>query len=127
MRISDWSSDVCSSDLSERALYVVAGSVTINERQFSESDMPIFASDAAITLRAEQDAHLMLLGGEPVGARQIWWNFVASSAERLEQAKADWKAQRFDKVPGETEFIQIGRASCRARVCQYVKITVVAM
>src|SRR3546814_4622227 len=86
MRISDWSSDVCSSDL-------VAGSVTINERQFSESDMPIFASDAAITLRAEQDAHLMLLGGEPVGARQIWWNFVAS---------------------------KIGRASCRERVCQYV-------
>src|SRR3546814_1093021 len=78
---------------SERALYVVAGSVTINERQFSESDMPIFASDAAITLRAEQEAHLMLLGCEPVGARQIWWNFVAS---------------------------KIGRASCRERVCQYV-------
>src|SRR3546814_10003241 len=78
---------------SERALYVVAGSGTINERPFSESDMPIFASDAAIPLRGEQHAHQMLLGCEPVGARQIWWNFVAS---------------------------KIGRASCRERVCQYV-------
>src|SRR3546814_16708430 len=76
---------------SERALYVVAGSVTINERQFSESDMPIFASDAAITLRAEQDAPLILLGGEPVGARPNRCNFVARSEERHDTAKATCK------------------------------------
>lgn len=94
-------------DYSERALYVVAGRIAIADRTFKESDLPVFAADARVTLRAEQDAHLMLLGGEPVGARKIWWNFVASSDALLEQAKADWLAQRFDKVPGETEFIPL--------------------
>jgi len=50
----------------------------------------------------------MLLGGEPMdGSRYLSWNFVSSSAERIEQAKEDWIAQRFDKVPGETEFIPL--------------------
>jgi hypothetical protein len=50
----------------------------------------------------------MLLGGEPMdGPRHIWWNFVSSRKERIEQAKADWKAGRFDAVPGEIEFIPL--------------------
>jgi hypothetical protein len=50
----------------------------------------------------------MLLGGEPMdGPRHIWWNFVSSSKERIEQAKADWKSGRFAPVPGETEFIPL--------------------
>lgn len=50
----------------------------------------------------------MLLGGEPAdGPRYIWWNFVSSSKERIEQAKADWKAGRFDAVPGDAEFIPL--------------------
>ena len=49
----------------------------------------------------------MFLGGAPVGARHIWWNFVSSRPERIEQAKADWKAGRFAAVPGETEFIPL--------------------
>ncbi|NKF20811.1 pirin family protein [Solimonas marina] len=91
----------------ERALYVVSGAVDIDGRRFGEGDMPIFAADADVTLHATSDAHLMLLGGAPLGTRKIWWNFVSSRAERIEQAKADWKAGRFDKVPCETEFIPL--------------------
>jgi len=53
----------------------------------------------------------MLLGGAAMdGERQIWWNFVSSSKDRIEQAKADWKEGRFDEVPGETEFIPLPEA-----------------
>jgi redox-sensitive bicupin YhaK (pirin superfamily) len=59
-------------------------------------------------VRAPAAAHLMVLGGEPADApRHIWWNFVSSSAERIEQAKADWKAGRFAKVAGDDEFIPL--------------------
>ena len=49
----------------------------------------------------------MLLGGEPLGQRFVWWNFVASTRERIERAKDDWRAQRLGQVPGETEFIPL--------------------
>jgi hypothetical protein len=49
----------------------------------------------------------MLLGGEPLGPRHIWWNFVSSRTGRIRQAAEDWKARRFDAVPGETEFIPL--------------------
>ncbi len=92
---------------SERALYVVHGSVRIGAHEFGEGQMPVFAAGAPITLQAQDQTRLMLLGGEPVGTRTIWWNFVSSRAERIEQAKADWAAQRFAAVPGETEFIPL--------------------
>ena len=51
---------------------------------------------------------MMLLGGAPLdGHRHVWWNFVSSSRERIEQAKADWQARRIGQVPGETEFIPL--------------------
>jgi redox-sensitive bicupin YhaK (pirin superfamily) len=50
----------------------------------------------------------MLIGGDPMdGPRHIWWNFVSSSKERIDQAKADWKANRFARVPGDEEFIPL--------------------
>jgi redox-sensitive bicupin YhaK (pirin superfamily) len=53
----------------------------------------------------------MLLGGAPLdGERHIWWNFVSSSRERIERAKDDWRAERFDAVPGETERIPLPEA-----------------
>jgi redox-sensitive bicupin YhaK (pirin superfamily) len=59
-------------------------------------------------LRASSEARVMLLGGAPLdGPRFVWWNFVSSSRERIEQAKRDWAAGRFDAVPGETEFIPL--------------------
>lgn len=65
-------------------------------------------SRAEITVRAAEASRFMILGGEPMdGPRHIWWNFVSSRLARIEQAKADWKAARFDSVPGETEFIPL--------------------
>ncbi len=62
----------------------------------------------AITVRAVNDARFMILGGEPMdGPRYIWWNFVSSRRDRIEQAKNDWRTGRFDGVPGETEFIAL--------------------
>ena len=63
----------------------------------------------AITLNAVTDAHLMIVGGAAMdGPRHIWWNFVSSRQERIEQAKAEWSAGRFGKVPGdEIEFIPL--------------------
>jgi hypothetical protein len=58
-------------------------------------------------LKARENSHVMVIGGEPVGDRHIWWNFVASSRDRIKKAKADWKEGRFDKVPGESEFIPL--------------------
>ncbi|MGD9951521.1 MAG: pirin family protein [Burkholderiales bacterium] len=91
----------------ERAAYVIAGEVETDGRRFVEGQLLVFgAGDAAIQARTR--ASLMLLGGEPVGERYIEWNFVASSKERLEQAKADWRAGRF-KLPDldREEFIPL--------------------
>jgi redox-sensitive bicupin YhaK (pirin superfamily) len=68
--------------------------------------MVIFKSGERARLRARTAAHVMLLGGEPLdGPRHVWWNFVSSSLERIDQAKQDWKSGRFGKVPGdEVEF-----------------------
>jgi len=68
----------------------------------------VFRPGAEIVLAAPSRARLMLLGGAPMdGPRHIWWNFVSSSSERIEAAKADWKAGRFARVIGETEFIPL--------------------
>jgi hypothetical protein len=71
--------------------------------------MLVFAhDDDAIELVAETDTTLVLLGGAPLdGVRHIWWNFVSSRPERIEQAKADWAEGRFPKVPGEDDFIPL--------------------
>ena len=70
--------------------------------------MAVFAAGAVVTLRAEAGSRVMLLGGAPMdGERHIWWNFVSSSKDRIDQAKADWKDGRFEPVPGETEFIPL--------------------
>jgi len=95
----------------ERAAYVVSGSIEVLEDRvtFESGRLLVFRRGAEITLQAsESPARLMLLGGEPLaGKRHIWWNFVSSSPERIEQAKEDWKAGRFAPVPQETEFIRL--------------------
>ena len=94
----------------ERAIYVVGGAVEVIGQSggFAEGELVIFKPGAEVILRARGSARLMLLGGEPLPEqRHIFWNFVSSSPERLEQAKADWKAQRFAPVPGEREFISL--------------------
>ncbi len=95
----------------ERAMFVLDGAVEVmpGRTRFESGRIIVFRPGAAITLTASGGpARLVLLGGEPMdGPRHIWWNFVSSSRERIEQAKADWTAGRFARVPGETEFIPL--------------------
>ncbi len=92
----------------ERAAYVAKGSVEIDGRVYGEGLMLVFAPGEAVTFIALEPARLMLLGGEPMGERFLEWNFVASSKDRIEQAKADWRAGRF-KLPDldRDEFIPL--------------------
>ncbi|BDG72557.1 pirin family protein [Roseomonas fluvialis] len=103
----------------ERGAYVVQGSVSVADTTFEAGRMLVFRAGDALALTAgPQGARLLMLGGAVMdGPRYLHWNFVASSRERLEQAKADWKAGRFAKVPGdEAEFIPLpeGRVTVRA-------------
>jgi hypothetical protein len=92
----------------ERGIYVAEGRIAIAGDEFEAGQLLVFRPGDAITVIARATSRLMLLGGEPMdGPRHIWWNFVSSRKERIEQAKADWKAGRFDAVPGEIEFIPL--------------------
>ncbi|MCW2235794.1 pirin family protein [Azospirillum canadense] len=92
----------------ERALYIADGTVTIFGDRFEAGRLLVLRPGEPATVEAETDARLILLGGAVMdGPRHIWWNFVSSSQDRIEQAKADWKAGKFDTVPGETEFIPL--------------------
>jgi redox-sensitive bicupin YhaK (pirin superfamily) len=93
----------------ERGVYVSEGTVTIGDRQLGVGDLAVLAANAPVeVLAGATGAKLMLLGGAPMdGPRHIWWNFVSSSKERIEKAKADWKEGRFAKVPGDSEFIPL--------------------
>ena len=92
----------------ERALYVVSGSVDLEGRVLDAGVMAVVKPGPAATLTARSESRLMLLGGAPLeGRRHIWWNFVASTPERIEEAKADWRAGRFAGVPGDDDFIPL--------------------
>ncbi|HYZ27168.1 MAG TPA: pirin family protein [Geminicoccaceae bacterium] len=92
----------------ERGIYIAEGRIRVAGDGFDAGQLLVLRAGDAITIVAEAAARLMLLGGEPMdGPRYIWWNFVSSRKERIEQAKADWKAGRFDAVPGEIEFIPL--------------------
>ncbi len=92
----------------ERALYVAAGAVEVDGRRFAEGEMLVFNPGQAVAVNAPEPSIVMALGGEPVGPRFIEWNFVSSSKERIEQAKADWRAGRL-KLPDldNEEFIPL--------------------
>ena len=92
----------------DRAIYIAEGRIEIGGDTFEEGRMLVFRRADPVTLTADGPTRLLLLGGAPLdGARYLWWNFVSSSTERIEQAKADWPEGRFPPVPGETEFIQL--------------------
>jgi redox-sensitive bicupin YhaK (pirin superfamily) len=92
----------------ERAAFVAEGQVEIDGRTLSTGQMAVFAPGQAVTVTGVTGAHVMLIGGEPVGERFIDWNFVSSSKDRIEQAKADWRAGRM-KLPDldHDEFIPL--------------------
>lgn len=93
----------------ERALYVIDGTVEIAGDHFTPGRLLVFRPGDPITVTAASDARIVLVGGAAMdGPRHIWWNFVSSRKDRIEQAKADWKAGRFDSVPGDQrEFIPL--------------------
>jgi redox-sensitive bicupin YhaK (pirin superfamily) len=96
----------------ERAVYIAEGRIAIGAETFEAGPLLVFRRGDRVTLTADGAARLLLLGGEPLdGPRHLWWNFVSSSTERIEQAKADWREGRFPKVPGETEFIPLPEES----------------
>jgi redox-sensitive bicupin YhaK (pirin superfamily) len=92
----------------ERAVYVAGGEIEVAGDHFPAGQLLVFRPGDRITLAATEPARLLLLGGEPMdGPRHIWWNFVSSRQDRIEAAKADWRAGRLVPVPGETEFIPL--------------------
>ncbi|HSD73929.1 MAG TPA: pirin family protein [Steroidobacteraceae bacterium] len=92
----------------ERALYVADGRIALDAVEYTSGHMIVLDPGGKTEIRALADSRVMLVGGEPLdGPRYIWWNFVASSQERIEQGKRDWAEQRFPRVPGETEFIPL--------------------
>ena len=94
----------------ERAAYVIGGQVEIEGQtgSFTKDQLIVFKPGAEIVLKASGAARLMILGGEPLPEqRHIFWNFVSSSKERIEQASRDWRKRQFPGVPGETEFIPL--------------------
>jgi redox-sensitive bicupin YhaK (pirin superfamily) len=92
----------------ERAIFVVEGILDVNGTPHSRGAMVLLEPEDRAVLSAKAPARAMLLGGAPLdGPRHMWWNFVSSSKERIEQAKADWKQGRMAPIPGETEFIPL--------------------
>jgi redox-sensitive bicupin YhaK (pirin superfamily) len=91
----------------ERAVYVVEGAVQLDGELLAPQTMTVLAAGDEPLLSADGPARVMLIGGEPLGHRHLWWNFASSRKERIQQAAEDWAAGRFDAVPGETEFIPL--------------------
>ena len=92
----------------EQALYVAQGEVELAGVHAGEGQLVVLSLQAARSVRALSAARFLLIGGEPMdGPRHIWWNFVSSSRERIEQAKQDWKHGRFAGVPGELDYIPL--------------------
>ena len=95
-------------DVVERAAYVAEGEISVSGNRHGVGELVEFTTGADAVFEALTRTRVMLLGGEPTdGPRHIWWNFVSSSLERIEQAKADWREERFAAVPGETERIPL--------------------
>ena len=97
-------------DHAERAVYVVTGSLRVvgQEGIFAASQLVVLKPGATTVLSTDTGVRLMLLGGEPFAEkRYVYWNFVSSRPERIEQAKEDWRAGRFASVPGDNAFIPL--------------------
>jgi redox-sensitive bicupin YhaK (pirin superfamily) len=94
----------------ERALYAVDGSLDVDGQALPPHTLAVLDAGLDVRVSAEHAVHAVLVGGEPLGHRFIWWNFVASGKERIAQAAQDWAEQpnlRFPQVPGEAESIPL--------------------
>jgi len=96
----------------ERAVYVAEGEVEVGGKTVGPGSLAVLRAGAAATVAARAASRVALLGGAPLeGERHLWWNFVSSSRERIERAKADWREGRFPSVPEETDFIPLPEAA----------------
>lgn len=97
----------------ERAIYIVEGRLSVvgsaddASEEFGSGSLVLLREGAEAHIRARDPLRIVLIGGAPIGPRTLYWNFVSSGRDRIEQAKADWAAGRFPPVPGETEFIPL--------------------
>jgi hypothetical protein len=92
----------------ERGVYLVQGDILVSDLVLPAMNLAFLPEGKPVEIKAKTASRLMLLGGEKMdGPRFIWWNYVASSKERIEAAKQRWREQRFTPVPGETEFIPL--------------------
>jgi redox-sensitive bicupin YhaK (pirin superfamily) len=91
----------------ELAIYVVTGELQIAGESYPARVMAVAVDGQAVSVLANQDCRFMVVGGDSLGQRTVWWNFVSSSKDRIEQAKIDWKEGRFDSVPDDEEFIPL--------------------
>jgi redox-sensitive bicupin YhaK (pirin superfamily) len=94
-------------EVPELAVYVVEGSVVCDGRVLDEGVLAVAHTGVSLTLHSEPGCRLMVLGGESTGYREIWWNFVAPTRARIEQAGEDWQAGRFGRIEGDDEFIPL--------------------
>ncbi len=95
-------------DHDERAAYVVEGSLELGTGVLRPGELAVFHRGAEVLMRAREASRVLVFGGEPLdGPRHIHWNFVSSSKERIEQARADWRAQRFAPIEGEPDYIPL--------------------
>jgi redox-sensitive bicupin YhaK (pirin superfamily) len=89
-------------DHPERALLVVDGAVEVGDRRCASSELVVLAAGRPAPVRAAAGAaRVLLLAGSPLGPRHVWWNFVSSSRDRIEEAKQAWRERRFPPVPGD--------------------------
>lgn len=100
---------------SERAIYIAKGSIEISGITYTGGQMIVFSKNENPTILAKENTEAMLLGGEPLGERFIWWNFVSSKRERIEQAKNDWKSGKIILPPNDNkEFIHLPENNFKA-------------
>lgn len=102
-------------DYPEQAVYSVTEGLQINDVPLEQHRLAVLRSGASVDISADRSARCIVVGGEPVGERHKWWNFVSSRLERIEQAKRDWQEGRFGQVPQETEFIPLPEEPNRKR------------
>lgn len=100
------SSFILPADYSERAVYSVTEGLQIETQSLPQHRLAVLVP-GTIEISADREARCIIIGGEPVGVRHKWWNFVSSSWERIDRAKQDWRDGKFGSVPGETEFIPL--------------------
>ncbi len=99
------------SENQEGAIYVVSGTLLIDGESYKPESFIYVAPEEIPDIVAKTDCRVMLLGGLPVGRRYIWWNFVASSKERIEAAKSDWAAGKFPQIDGEDDALPLPERS----------------